>query len=292
MVEIISKGTKMLNQKELFNKAMGRLLTLYKDSPAQLEAIQNTATVVSALMEETITNTAAYTKTPELNLFSDKRPQAGTGTMSNKPSEKEAPVEISAEQLNTVKELMMKWVKADPVAFKQFLTKELEPALKEVIEKRYAGAVDDPNKTFEDEVSGKLDERIDDKKSKEDAKEEKKAEHIAKAEEYEKKNEDMDKAKEAEKAQYSSLSKNTGGLLSDEEYEKALNKKSMADNVKEKAGKFKNWLASKAHRLKAKLTEAVESKDAAKLEAVRAEMLEFKSLCEAAGYSVDEVLMG
>ena len=278
----------MLNQKELFNNAMGRLLRVYQNNPAQLEAVQNAAKVATALMEETITNTAAYTKTPELNTFSEKRAQAGTGTMSNKPSEKEPPVKISPRQVTTVKRLLIQWVNADPVAFKQFLTKELEPALKEVIEKRYAGAVDDPNKAFDDEVSGKLDERIDDKK----AKEAKKAEHIAKAEEYEKKNADMDKAKEAEKAQYASLSKNSGGLLSDDEYEKALNKKSLADNVKEKTGKFKNWLASKAHRLKAKLTEAVESKDAVKLEAVRAEMLEFKSLCEAAGYSVDEILMG
>lgn len=277
----------MLNQKELFNNAMGRLLTLYKDSPAQLEAVQNTAKVASALMETwTERSIGSMTQAPEINTFGGAKGEVKK--QSNKPSTKEAPVEISDEQLNTVKELMMKWVKADPVAFKKFLTNELEPALKEVIEKRYAGAVDDPKKSFEDEVSGKLDKRIDDKK----AKEEKKAEEIAKAEEYEKKNEDMDKAKEAEKAQYSSLSKNTGGLLSDEEYEQALNKKSVADNVKEKAGKFKNWLASKAHRLKAKFTEAVESKDAAKLEAVRAEMLEFKSLCEAAGYNVDEVLMG
>lgn len=287
MVEIISKGTKMLTQKELFNNAMGRLLTLYKDSPAQLEAVQNTATVASALMEDwTERSIGSMTQAPEINRFGGAKGEYKK--QSNTPSTKEAPVEISAEQLNTVKELMMKWVKADPVAFKKFLTNELEPALKEVIEKRYAGAVDDPNKSFEDEVSGKLDKRVDDQKAKED----KKAAEIAKAEEYEKKNEDMDKAKDAEKAQYSSLSKNTGGLLSDEEYEKALNKKSVADNVKEKAGKFKNWLASKAHRLKAKLTEAVESKDAAKLEAVRAEMLEFKSLCEAAGYSVDEVLIG
>lgn len=279
----------MLTQKELFNNAMGRLLRVYQNNPVQLEAVQNTAKVASALMEMVVTDPSTYEK-PYAG--SDKRAQAGKGQMSNTPSEKEPPVKISPRQVTTVKRLLIQWVNADPVAFKQFLTKELEPALKEVIEKRYAGAVDDPNKAFEDEVSGKLDERIDDKKSKEAAKEAKKDEHIAKAEEYEKKNADMDKAKEAEKAQYSSLSKNSGGLLSDEEYEQALNKKSLASNVKEKAGKFKNWLASKAHRLKAKLTEAVESKDAAKLEAVRAEMLEFKSLCEAAGFSVDEVLMG
>jgi hypothetical protein len=284
----------MLNQKELFNNAMGRLLHVYQNNPAQLEAVQNAAKVASALMEETITNTPAFAKTPEFNLFLDKRPQAGTGTMSNKPSEKEPPVKISPRQVTTVKRLLIQWVNADPVAFKQFLTKELEPALKEVIEKRYAGAVDDPNKAFEDEVSGKLDERIDDKKSKEAAKEAKKSEHIAKAEEYERQNANQKLANDAEAAardsKASSLVDNTRGLLSKEEYEDYLKK-----NAPKKPSLFSrlgNFVKAKGHRLASRLEEAVQTNDTAKLEAIRAEMLEFKSLCEAAGYDVNEAMFG
>ena len=284
----------MLNQKELFNNAMGRLLRVYQNNPAQLEAVQNAAKVASALMEGTITDpTQAYHVNQ--NTRDNAAVRSGyNNNQSDTPSEKEPPVKISPRQVTTVKRLLIQWVNADPVAFKQFLTKELEPALKEVIEKRYAGAVDDPNKAFEDEVSGKLDERIDDKKSKEAAKEAKKSEHIAKAEEYERQNANQKLANDAETAaldsKASSLVDNTRGLLSKEEYEDYLKK-----NAPKKPSLFSrlgNFVKAKGHRLASRLEEAVQTNDTAKLEAIRAEMLEFKSLCEAAGYDVNEAMFG
>jgi hypothetical protein len=258
-------------------------------------------------MEETITNTAAYTKTPELNTFSEKRAQAGTGKQSNKPSEKEPPVKISPRQVTTVKRLLMQWVKADPVAFKQFLTKELEPALKEVIQKRYAGAVDDPEKAFKDEVSGAAETREKEAAAKEKAKEEKKEALKKKAEGYRQKADEYknrskyeelaDKADTTgDESSYEDFSSGTNGLLDKDEFDKANKKKkfsfgSLLRKAKDLGGEYWNKAKAAVAEKRANLEEAIKNNDVARIESIRAELMHYKELCEAAGIDIN-ALMG
>ena len=163
----------MLNQKELFNNAMGRLLRVYQNNPAQLEAVQNAAKVASALMEMwTERSIGSMVNRPGINTYGGTKGEVKK--QSSKPSPKEAPATISDTQKNSIKEMMLQWVKADPVSFKKCLVNDLEPVLKEVINKRYAGAVDDPEKAFKDEVSGAAETRAKEAAAKEKAKEEKK----------------------------------------------------------------------------------------------------------------------
>jgi hypothetical protein len=306
MVEIISKGTKMLNQKELFNNAMGRLLRIYQNNPAQLEAVQNTAKVASALMEMwTERSIGSMTKAPGINTFGGTKGEVKK--QSNTPSPKEAPVKISAEQLNTVKELMMQWVKADPVAFKQFLTKELEPALKEVIQKRYAGAVDDPEKAFKDEVSGAAETREKEAAAKEKAKEEKKEALKKKAEGYRQKADEYknrskyeelaDKADTTgDESSYEDFSSGTNGLLDKDEFDKANKKKkfsfgSLLRKAKDLGGEYWNKAKAAVAEKRANLEEAIKNNDVARIESIRAELMHYKELCEAAGIDIN-ALMG
>ena len=295
----------MLNQKELLNNAMGRLLRVYKNNPAQLEAVKNAATVASAVMETITDTTKAYHVNQDTH--DNAAVKKGYEKMSNKPSPKEAPVEISAEQLNSVKELMMKWVKADPVAFKQFLTKELEPALKEVIQKRYAGAVDDPEKAFKDEVSGAAETREKAAAAKEKAKAEKKEALQKKAEGYRQKADEYknrskyeelaDKADTTgDESSYEDFSSGTNGLLDKDEFEKANRKKkfsfgSLLRKAKDLGGEYWNKAKAAVAEKRANLEEAIKNNDVARIESIRAELMHYKELCEAAGIDIN-ALMG
>ncbi len=295
----------MLNQKELLNNAMGRLLRVYQNNPAQLEAVKNAATVASAVMETITDTTQAYKVNQDTR--GNEAVKKGYDKKSNKPSPKEAPVKISAEQLNTVKELMMTWVKADPVAFKQFLTKELEPALKEVINKRYAGAVDDPEKAFKDEVSGAAESREKAAAAKEQAKEEKKEALKKKAEGYRQKADEYknrskyeelaDKADTTgDESSYEDFSSGTNGLLDKDEFEKANKKKkfsfgSLLRKAKDLGGEYWNKAKAAIAEKRANLEEAIKNNDVARIESIRAELMHYKELCEAAGIDIN-ALMG
>lgn len=295
----------MLNQKELLNNAMGRLLRVYQNNPAQLEAVKNAATVASAVMETITDTTQAYKVNQDTR--GNEAVKKGYDKTSNKPSPKEAPVKISAEQLNTVKELMMTWVKADPVAFKQFLTKELEPALKEVINKRYAGAVDDPEKAFKDEVSGAAESREKAAAAKEQAKEEKKEALKKKAEGYRQKADEYknrskyeelaDKADTTgDESSYEDFSSGTNGLLDKDEFEKANKKKkfsfgSLLRKAKDLGGEYWNKAKAAIAEKRANLEEAIKNNDVARIESIRAELMHYKELCEAAGIDIN-ALMG
>ena len=300
MVEIISKGTKMLNQKELFNNAMGRLLRVYQNNPAQLEAVKNAATVASAVMEMVITDPSTY---PKQYAGSDKRAQAGNGKLSNKPSEKEAPATISDTQKNSIKEMMLQWVKADPVSFKQCLVNDLEPALKEVIKKRYSGVVDNPEKEFNDEVSGATETREKAAAEKEKKKEalKKKAEgYRQKADEYKNRSKYEELADKADttgdESSYEDFSSGTNGLLDKDEFDKANKKKkfsfgSLLRKAKDLGGEYWNKAKAAVAEKRANLEEAIKNNDVARIESIRAELMHYKELCEAAGIDIN-ALMG
>jgi hypothetical protein len=313
MVEIISKGTKMLNQKELFNNAMGRLLTLYKDSPAQIEAVQNTAKVASALMEMwTERSIGSMVNRPGINTFGGTKGEVKKP--SNKPSPKEAPATISDTQKNSIKEMMLQWVKADPVSFKKCLVNDLEPALKEVIKKRYSGVVDDPEKEFNDEVSGAAETRekaaAEKEKAaaaKEKAKEEKKEALKKKAEGYRQKADEYKNRSKYEEladkadttgyeSSYEDFSSGTNGLLDKDEYEKANKKKkfsfgSLLRKAKDLGGEYWNKAKAAVAEKRANLEEAIKNNDVARIESIRAELMHYKELCEAAGIDIN-ALMG
>lgn len=297
----------MLNQKELLNNAMGRLLRVYQNNPAQLEAVQNAAKVASALMEMTITDTAQAYHVNQNTRDNAAVKQGYNKKQSNTPSEKEPPVTISPRQVTTVKRLLMQWVKADPVAFKQFLTKELEPTLKTVIEKRYAGAVDDPEKAFKDEVSGAAETREKEAAAKEKAKEEKKealkqkAEgYRQKADEYKNRSKYEDLADKADttgdESSYEDFSSGTNGLLDKDEFEKANKKKkfsfgSLLRKAKDLGGEYWNKAKAAIAEKRANLEEAIKNNDVARIESIRAELMHYKELCEAAGIDIN-ALMG
>lgn len=306
MVEIISKGTKMLNQKELFNNAMGRLLRIYQNNPAQLEAVQNTAKVASALMEMwTERSIGSMVNRPEINTYGGTKGEVKK--QSNKPSPKEAPATISDTQKNSIKEMMLQWVKADPVSFKKCLVNELEPALKEVIKKRYSGVVDNPEKEFNDEVSGATETREKAAAEKEKAKEEKKealkkkAEgYRQKADEYKNRSKYKDLADKADttgdESSYEDFSSGTNGLLDKDEFEKANKKKkfsfgSLLRKAKDLGGEYWNKAKAAVAEKRANLEEAIKNNDVARIESIRAELMHYKELCEAAGIDIN-ALMG
>ena len=296
----------MLNQKELFNNAMGRLLRIYQNNPAQLEAVQNTAKVASALMEMwTERSIGSMVNRPEINTYGGTKGEVKK--QSNKPSPKEAPATISDTQKNSIKEMMLQWVKADPVSFKKCLVNELEPALKEVIKKRYSGVVDNPEKEFNDEVSGATETREKAAAEKEKAKEEKKealkkkAEgYRQKADEYKNRSKYEDLADKADttgdESSYEDFSSGTNGLLDKDEFEKANKKKkfsfgSLLRKAKDLGGEYWNKAKAAVAEKRANLEEAIKNNDVARIESIRAELMYYKELCEAAGIDIN-ALMG
>lgn len=299
MVEIISKGTKMLNQKELFNNAMGRLLRVYQNNPAQIEAVRNAAKVASALMEGN-TGLNVSLKNREATTYGN---QKLSGQYGNAPGQTslQSP-KPNARALAGAMTLVRKWAKSDPVGCQKWVNDTLSKDIENTASAKFSNLSDDWKKAFNDEVSGEADKQRE-KLSAELAANKEKEDRKAGEKLYKQKEKEFwDNQKAMEKADKHQAHVDAIKKMDDEdaEYEKkrADIQKNGGDpeiyNDTKKRGLFNKLgrgIKRMWHSLHEAAEQAIKDGDMAKLESIKAKMVEMRTMFEAAGIDFEKAIM-
>lgn len=314
----------MSTQTQMFNSAVDRLHTIFKDDSAKLEAIDLTAKIA-------------------LEAFGDIAGLSGPiGTTSIRttpyhqtkfaPSEvkKEAPVELDPRAAETAQEAMLKWAKGDPVACQRWINKTLKGVIERAAQAKFTNTMDEGGwqSAWMKALAGN--EASDDialKRAQESAKaaEEKLAADKAKAEEDAEREANIEEAKRKEKEwkenqkvlgkEYKAQQKAAADEARRQKHLDALENMDIQDLIYNMARsrhqaegtdpnafdstKDRSFLTNKLrdlrrwwHKKRADLNCAMGNNDTAVIESIKADLLQFKTFCESYGYTVDEVLMG
>ena len=266
----------MLEPKQMFDTAMDRLATIYANEPAKLEAMN-------------------LTKEIALESFGDVQKLSGpigTSTIDTKPSRpqnyKNAPGVAStksekpgARVLAIAMGYVIKWAKSDPVGCKKWVNSALLPAIDNSASYQFGNLSDNWKQMFDDEVSGKNDQVRADVAKKLDADKKKKEAAAAKHQAHVdalKKMDEEDAAYEKERERLANNG-NSAEIYGD------TKKRGLID-------KFGRGLKRMWHSLHEAAEQAIKDGDMAKLESIKAQMTEMKSLLEAAGMDFEKVIVG
>lgn len=290
--------------REKFGKSINELAEAYKDNPAKMEAMATTAIAAFEAFGDIEGLSGTIGKSKVSTAVHERPAYNGVGAtdqLSPKPN---------ARALAGAMTLVRKWAKSDPVGCQQWINKTLKKDIENAASTMFSNTSDNWRKAFKDEVSGQADidrEKINEDLKSQAAKEAAKADKAAKVA-------GAKEAKNAEKAFWDNQ-KALGKEAKKQAHRDALAKmdeedKQYADNraVLEKYGRDPemyadtkkrgvfNKLGRGIKRMWHKLNEAAEKAmaegDVAKLESIKAQMVEFKTLFEAAGVDIDEAILG
>jgi len=302
----------MIDKAKLFNQTVGRLADVYKDSPAQLEAMNSVVSACRALMEETAFDTDIITK-PKRAEDLKMKPQdvkAGTGT----PAKEMAP-SVSPRSLKGAENTMVKAAKQDPVEVKKWSDDKLDTAIRDGAIQKFGNFTDDPMKMLDDAVSGKLDKDVE-KLDKQIAKDEdKRAKKEGKAfvknmekldslkrqtNDYARKEEEAKGAVDERKAEQDQLAaardtlKAAGNDKAAELIQKGMDQGKIGrglSNLKDKAKeKLFGWLKKRSEAAKNKLDDAINKKDTTGISEAMGELEDIKVICEASDIDIESIL--
>lgn len=288
----------MLDKQKMFDTAMERLATIYANEPAQLEAMNLTKEIaLEAFGDIPGLSGAIGTETVSSR---KSRPQAQGGAVGVSAMQSPKP---NARVLTGAMTLIRKWAKSDPVGCQKWVNETLLKDIENTASAKFGNLSDDWKKAFDDEVSGAADKQrekinadLASKKEKDDLKAGK---QMAKQQE----KEFWDNQKAMEKANKHQAHVDA---LDKMDAEDAEYKKKRADIQKnggdpemygdtKKRGmfnKFGRGLKRLWHSLHEAAEQAIKDGDMAKLEAIKAKMLDMKTLLESAGVDIDKVLVG
>lgn len=288
----------MLDKQKMFDTAMERLATIYANEPAQLEAMNLTKEIaLEAFGDIPGLSGAIGTETVSSR---KSRPQAQGGGVGVSAMQSPKP---NARSLAGAMTLIRKWAKSDPVGCQKWINDTLIKDIENTASTKFGNLSDDWKNAFDDEVSGAADKQREKlsadlaaKKEKDDLKA---GQKFAK----QKEKEFWDNQKALKKAGKHQAHVDALKKMDDEDAEY---KKKRADIQKnggdpemygdtKKRGMFNKLgrgLKRMWHSLHEAAEQAIKDGDMAKLESIKAQMLEMKSLFEAAGVDFDAVIIG
>lgn len=288
----------MLEPKQMFATAMDRLATIYANEPAKLEAMNYTKEIAL----EAFGDVGGLSGNIGTETVSSKRSRPQTYSNAPGLSSMQSP-KPNARSLAGAMTLIRKWAKSDPVGCQKWVNDTLIKDIENTASTKFSNFSDDWKKAFDDEVSGAADKQREklaaDLAAKKEKDDRKAGEKFAK--EQEKAFWDNQKAmkKDAKhQAHVDALNKMDD---EDAEYEKkrADIKKNGGDpemyaDTKKRGmfNKLGRGLKRMWHSLHEAAEQAIKDGDMAKLESIKAQMLEMKSLFEAAGVDFDAVIIG
>lgn len=266
----------MLEPKQVFTTAMDRLATIYANEPAKLEAMNLTKEIAL----EAFGDVGGLTGSIGTETVSSKRSRPQSYSNAPGLSSMQSP-KPNARSLAGAMTLIRKWAKSDPVGCQKWINDTLIKDIENTASTKFGNLSDDWKKAFDDEVSGAADKQreklsadIAAKKKKDDLKAGKHQAHV-----------DALKKMDAEDAEYeknrADIQKNGG----DPEMYGDTKKRGMFNKLGR--GLKRMW-----HSLHEAAEQAIKDGDMAKLESIKAQMLEMKSLFEAAGVDFDSVIIG
>ena len=295
----------MLNGNQVFAQSVGRLNEIYKNDPARLEAIKDMTTIAL----EAFGDAPGLGSSMGLSTV-DTHPHHST-SYSNASGSATATPAPSKSDVDQAMEVIRQYAKSNPIECQRWLNDVLNNDIRNAAQYKLSNLSDDWEQAFNDEVSGKADKdrEATSKKLAEEENKKKQKEMGDVADSYfdslgsdddDTGLPDSKETKTAKRKQYHSdaLKKMDE---EDAEYEKQREKDKRDGNDPnmyrdtKKRGFFTN-LGRKAkrlwHHLRESAEQAMREGDMAKLESIRCQMLNLKSLCESAGLDVNNILVG
>ena len=304
----------MIDKAKIFNQAIARLADVYKDSPAQMEAMNAAAGVCAALMEDTAFDTDIKTK-PKTGSEMKERPQdVKPGTAISTDTAKSP--KINQRSVKGAETTLVKAAKIDPVQIKHWSDTDLDGAIRDGAIERYKNSVsdEDPMKMLQDEADGTREKEVALLKEK-----------IAKDEEKRKKKEGEQFAKTKKKLDTQTRKTNDYARRQAEVDEKIASNKEMQDQMAKMAeefdaegnpkaaefvrknmkpglmeklsgmkdsvkSKFLGFLKKKSAAAQEKLQDAADKLDPEGVAEAVEELNDLKVICEAVGIDVDSIL--
>lgn len=305
----------MLTNQEMFKNAMGRLAEMYKDCPAQLEAVSAASQIADTLMEGLFDRLGG-----SQGLSTIQTPQLSKPKQSNTPSGAATTPQVLPRTLKSSAAVLAKGAMVDPVAVKRLIDGVLNNAVIAGAQKKYA-MYDNWEEAFKKDLSGELSKEIkaiddaDAAKAQKAAVAQEKADLKAGEQAAKQQNSDFwanqkrmdhldkkaaadqriaDRAKAEENRQFSrnmlkarridpEMYKDTkSSFLRD-----GLNK--LRDMKDKGLSKFHGWLAGEGKKTQDAIKEAIERNDVAMLESLKQRMLDIQTLCEASGLDVNSI---
>lgn len=310
----------MLAQKKIFNEAVSRLNTIYKDDASKRDAINLTAKIALEAFEiGGLSSNMGNTTIPT-------RPQRQFDYKSSTPVVKEPPKPVDPRAAEMAQQYMTEWAKADPVACQRWLNSTLKTVIDNAAQAKFNFSFDEDGwqSAWKKAVAG--DAESDDaalKRAQEHAKEAEEKLAAQKAEEERKAN--MAEAKRMEKEwrenqkrlgkEYKEKQREEAKEASRQQHRDALDNMDFEDEIYNKAreyayrdGRDPNMYKSTKdrsfltkglrglrrwwHKKMADLNCAMGNGDMAMVESIKADLLKFQAFCESYGYTVDEVILG
>lgn len=295
----------MLNGNQVFAQSVGRLNEIYKNDPAKLEAIKDMTTIAL----EAFGDAPGLGSSMGLTTV-DTHPHRSS-SYSNASGSAAATPAPSKSDVDQAMEVIRQYAKSNPIECQRWLNDVLNNDIRNAAQYKLSNLSDDWEQAFNDEVSGKADKdrEATSKKLAEEENKKKQKEMGNVADSYfdslgsdgeDTGLPDSKETKTAKRKQYHSdaLKKMDE---EDAEYEKQREKDKRDGNDPnmyrdtKKRGFFTN-LGRKAkrlwHHLRESAEQAMREGDMAKLESIRSQMLNLKSLCESAGLDVNNILVG
>jgi len=288
----------MLEPKQMFVTAMDRLAEIYANEPAKLEAMNLTKEIAL----ESFGDVGGLSGNIGTETVSSKRSRPQTYSNAPGLSSMQSP-KPNARSLAGAMTLIRKWAKSDPVGCQKWVNDTLLKDIENTASTKFGNLSDDWKKAFDDEVSGAADKQREklaaDLAAKKEKDDRKAGEKFAKDQEkaFWDKQKAMQKA-DKHQAHVDALNKMDA---EDAEYEKKradIQKNGgdpeMYGDTKKRGmfNKLGRGLKRMWHSLHEAAEQAIKDGDMAKLESIKAQMLEMKSLFEAAGVDFDAVIIG
>ena len=288
----------MLEPKQMFDTAMDRLATIYANEPAKLEAMNLTKEIAL----EAFGDVGGLSGNIGTETVSSKRSRPQSYNKAPGLASMQSP-KPNARSLAGAMTLIRKWAKSDPVGCQKWVNDTLIKDIENTASTKFGNFSDDWKKAFDDEVSGAADKQREklsaDLAAKKEKDDRKAGEKAAKAQE----KAFWDNQKALEKAGKHQAHVDALKKMDDEdaEYEKKradIQKNGgdpeMYGDTKKRGmfNKLGRGLKRMWHSLHEAAEQAIKDGDMAKLESIKAQMLEMKSLFEAAGVDFDAVIIG
>jgi prophage antirepressor-like protein len=282
----------------MFVTAMDRLAEIYANEPAKLEAMNLTKEIAL----ESFGDVGGLSGNIGTETVSSKRSRPQTYSNAPGLSSMQSP-KPNARSLAGAMTLIRKWAKSDPVGCQKWVNDTLLKDIENTASTKFGNLSDDWKKAFDDEVSGAADKQREklaaDLAAKKEKDDRKAGEKFAKDQEkaFWDKQKAMQKA-DKHQAHVDALNKMDA---EDAEYEKKradIQKNGgdpeMYGDTKKRGmfNKLGRGLKRMWHSLHEAAEQAIKDGDMAKLESIKAQMLEMKSLFEAAGVDFDAVIIG
>ena len=304
----------MIDKAQLFNQTMGRLANIYKDSPAQLEAMNAAANVCKVLMESAPAYDTDIMTKPKTGSDLKSKPQDVKSGEKTGTAGASAPA-INPRMLKGAETTVTKAARIDPVQVKKWSDGELDNAIRDGAIKKFSNVSDDPMKMLDDAVSGKLDkdvEKLDKKIAKDEDKRQKKEgkKYVKNMEKLDAlKRETNDYARKAEEAQGAVDERNAeqdelaaardalkagGNEKAAEFIQKGMNKGKFSrglSNLMDKGkAKLFGWLKKRSQAAQDKLDDAINKKDTTGITDAVNDLKDVQMICEAVGIDIDSIL--